>query len=56
MDGIAGERTLHFIKEFQHNVVGMKIPDIRIDPGGKTIKELTNLSYLTQKKLSKYFC
>lgn len=40
VDGVAGPATIDTIKHFQSVRVGMKNPDGRVDPNGKTIKKL----------------
>jgi peptidoglycan hydrolase-like protein with peptidoglycan-binding domain len=39
-DGLIGEKTIGAILAFQSQIVGMKTPDGRIDPGGRTWKSL----------------
>lgn len=39
-DGVAGKKTKHAIREYQRRVVGMSAPDGRIDPNGRTLKNL----------------
>jgi len=48
VDGIAGNKTYHAIKAFQQQAVGMKNPDGRIDPHGKTFRYLT--MYISQEQ------
>lgn len=40
VDGRCGQVTIRFIKLFQKKIVGLARPDGRIDPNGKTIKNL----------------
>jgi len=40
VDGVAGKKTKHAIREYQRRVVGMSAPDGRIDPNGRTLKNL----------------
>ena len=40
VDGDAGPNTIRTIEHFQEVVVKMRIPDGRVDPGGKTIRHL----------------
>jgi peptidoglycan hydrolase-like protein with peptidoglycan-binding domain len=44
VDGKMGERTLNAILEFQKRVVGMREPDGRVDPSGKTMFTLRNVN------------
>lgn len=39
-DGTIGPRTIAAIEEFQRRVVGMRNPDGRVDPGGRTLRAL----------------
>jgi putative chitinase len=39
-DGAVGDTTLSAIEAFQHLVVGIKLPDGRVDPGGKTLMKM----------------
>lgn len=39
-DGQCGMKTIGAIREFQRKVVGMPVPDGRVDPNGQTIKKL----------------
>ncbi len=48
-DGIAGINTKAAIREFQRRSVGMSAPDGRIDPGGKSLKNLNKLIELSKK-------
>ena len=41
VDGYAGEKTDDAIKQFQLQAIGMKRPDGRIEPNGKTFRYLT---------------
>lgn len=41
MDGKSGKNTIAAIEKFQKDVVKMNLPDGRVDPGGKTIRTLT---------------
>ena len=43
VDGVAGVKTKHAIRECQRRIVGMSAPDGRIDPSGKTIKKLIGI-------------
>lgn len=43
-DGLVGPKTIAAIEEFQKRVVRMSIPDGRVDPGGATIRALSNSS------------
>lgn len=47
VDGIAGPKTIAAIEEFQQRVVQMMHPDGRVDPGGRTITALSNVSSAT---------
>jgi peptidoglycan hydrolase-like protein with peptidoglycan-binding domain len=40
-DGVVGPQTIGAIEEFQRRVVRMSYPDGRVDPGGKTIRALS---------------
>ena len=40
VDGDVGPLTIAAIEEFQHRVVGMAMPDGRVDPGGRTLSML----------------
>ncbi|WP_299597999.1 peptidoglycan-binding domain-containing protein [uncultured Microbulbifer sp.] len=40
-DGLIGTKTIAAIKHFQRNAVGMRYPDGRVDPEGKTFRYLT---------------
>jgi len=40
VDGKAGPKTVSAIEAFQRKVAGIKMPDGRVDPGGKTITKL----------------
>jgi peptidoglycan hydrolase-like protein with peptidoglycan-binding domain len=40
-DGVVGPETIGAIEEFQKRAVGMSWPDGRVDPGGKTIRALS---------------
>jgi len=40
VDGRCGPLTIAAIRDFQQAVVGLRTPDGRVDPGGKTIKAL----------------
>ena len=40
LDGLAGPKTIEAIEEFQRNVVGIRPPDGRVDPGARTIAAL----------------
>ncbi|MEM6989632.1 MAG: hypothetical protein AAF721_04020 [Myxococcota bacterium] len=40
VDGASGPRTVGAIEHFQREVVKMRAPDRRVDPGGKTIRML----------------
>jgi len=42
VDGVAGPRTRTTIETFQRRIVGLKYPDGRVDPNGKTLKSLNN--------------
>ncbi len=42
VDGHAGERTIETIRHFQSSKVGLKNPDGRVDPGGKTLRMLVD--------------
>jgi hypothetical protein len=39
-DGLVGPATIAAIKAFQQHVVGLRPPDGRVDPGGKTLARL----------------
>jgi hypothetical protein len=52
VDGIAGKKTKHAIRELQRRIIGMSAPDGRIDPNGKTLKRLTGFLEVKQKNLS----
>ncbi len=41
VDGIIGKKTVTAIKTFQKDATGMKYPDGRVDPGGRTYRYLT---------------
>lgn len=41
IDGYAGKNTRNAIKQFQRQAIGMKNPDGRVDPNGKTFRYLT---------------
>lgn len=43
IDGIAGPATINAIEHFQSVKVGMKSPDGRVDPGGKTFRKLRDV-------------
>jgi hypothetical protein len=43
-DGHAGRYTIRAIEEFQRRVLGMAPPDGRVDPGGRTYRELVRFS------------
>ena len=45
VDGKIGEKTINSILEFQKRVVGMSEPDGRVDPSGRTIAALRNVSH-----------
>ncbi len=47
VDGKMGDKTLNAIMEFQKRVVGLREPDGRVDPDGKTINALRNLNAST---------
>lgn len=49
-DGVFGDRTLKAIEYFQKKVVGLAIPDGRIDVGGKTWKKLSESTSKTALK------
>lgn len=40
VDGKAGKHTIASIRHFQETIVKMRVPDGRVDPGGKTIRLL----------------
>jgi hypothetical protein len=40
VDGAAGPKTISTIKEFQKRVVGLAVPDGKVDPGGRTLAKL----------------
>ena len=40
VDGIAGKKTIEAIEYFQLNIVKMRSPDGRVDPGGQTLRYL----------------
>lgn len=40
VDGLNGRRTIAAIKVFQSRIVGLRNPDGRVDPGGRTIAKL----------------
>lgn len=40
VDGISGPKTQHAIRDFQLRGLGFRWPDGRVDPGGKTIRQL----------------
>ncbi len=42
VDGKSGPLTIGMIRDFQRNVVGMKWPDGRIDPGQRTLRHLND--------------
>lgn len=44
VDGKAGRNTRNMIYDFQKNVVGLRSPDSRVDPVGKTIRALNDPS------------
>lgn len=48
VDGICGKKTINSIRRFQYKVVGMKNPDGRVDPGGKTFRALDKRKEATQ--------
>ncbi|PUA26333.1 MAG: peptidoglycan-binding protein [Cellvibrio sp. 79] len=50
VDGRCGLKTIEAIKIFQKDYVGIKNPDSRIDPNGKTLRYLT--MYLTTPNLT----
>ena len=41
IDGYAGKKTDYAIKQFQRQAIGIKKPDGRVDPNGKTFRYLT---------------
>ncbi len=43
-DGIVGPKTIFAIKRFQTSVLGMRNPDGRVDPSGKTLHALNSNS------------
>lgn len=43
-DGVIGPKTIKAIGRFQVQYVGMRGPDFRIDPGGRTLRKLTSTS------------
>ena len=51
VDGRIGKNTIDAIKIFQKNSAGMKFPDGRVDPNGKTFRYLT--MYLSDQELKK---
>jgi hypothetical protein len=42
LDGIAGPKTISTIELFQRRVVGLSMPDGRVDPGGRTFRALAS--------------
>lgn len=40
VDGLCGNKTISLILRYQEEVLGMKKPDGRVDPGGRTFKSL----------------
>lgn len=42
VDGKCGPKTIAMIRDFQKNVCGFRVPDGRVDPGGKTLMALNN--------------
>lgn len=40
VDGLSGPQTIRAIREFQAQKVGMRHPDGRVDPGGRTLRAL----------------
>lgn len=50
IDGYAGRKTFHAIKQFQLQAIGMKSPDGRVDPNGKTFRYLTMYYNQEQQK------
>lgn len=52
VDGLIGRNTINEIKKFQKSAVGMKYPDGRIDPNGKTFRFLT--LYLSDAEQNKF--
>lgn len=61
VDGICGSKTIGAIKTFQKDYVGIKSPDGRVDPNGKTLRYLTmylsnkNKNYKIQEPLKKEY-
>lgn len=49
VDGRCGQVTIRFIKLFQKKIVGLARPDGRIDPNGKTIKNLKSEKTYTKQ-------
>ncbi|WP_431687169.1 peptidoglycan-binding domain-containing protein [Hahella sp. NBU794] len=50
VDGKIGNKSIHAIKEFQKQAIGIRHPDGRVDPNGKTFRYLT--MYLSNDELS----
>lgn len=44
VDGLVGDRTINAIMKYQQVVVGLRQPDGRVDPGGKTIQALQGIA------------
>ncbi len=44
VDGLIGNKTITAITEFQRKVVGMRLPDGRVDPGGNTLGKMNKSS------------
>lgn len=42
VDGVAGPKTKGMIADFQKKVVGLRAPDSRVDPNGRTLAALNN--------------
>lgn len=42
VDGKIGPKTIAAIRRFQAEVVGMRVPDERVDPGGRTMRRLNS--------------
>lgn len=51
IDGYAGKNTRYAIKQFQRQAIGMKNPDGRVDPNGKTFRYLTMYYDQEQQKI-----